>query len=123
MGLRDIALFAIVFGSLPLILWRPYVGVLMWSWLAYMNPHRLTYTAAFDFRFSIVVGATLVLAVLFSRERKRIIWSPLTAVWLLFFAWTWLTSLFALFPDAAARSEEHTSELQSQSNLVCRLLL
>src|SRR2546427_4840932 len=28
----------------------------------------------------------------------------------------------ALFPRAA-RSEEHTSELQSQSNLVCRLLL
>src|SRR2546430_6549910 len=25
--------------------------------------------------------------------------------------------------DAAERSEEHTSELQSQSNLVCRLLL
>src|SRR5688572_31449334 len=25
--------------------------------------------------------------------------------------------------DAAVRSEEHTSELQSQSNLVCRLLL
>src|SRR5688572_31783692 len=25
--------------------------------------------------------------------------------------------------DANARSEEHTSELQSQSNLVCRLLL
>src|SRR5688572_32184908 len=25
--------------------------------------------------------------------------------------------------DAEARSEEHTSELQSQSNLVCRLLL
>src|SRR2546430_15375465 len=26
-------------------------------------------------------------------------------------------------PPARARSEEHTSELQSQSNLVCRLLL
>src|SRR2546430_7270202 len=26
-------------------------------------------------------------------------------------------------PDQARRSEEHTSELQSQSNLVCRLLL
>src|SRR2546430_8887807 len=26
-------------------------------------------------------------------------------------------------PQTAARSEEHTSELQSQSNLVCRLLL
>src|SRR2546430_11812463 len=28
-----------------------------------------------------------------------------------------------LRPPAVARSEEHTSELQSQSNLVCRLLL
>src|SRR2546427_7578083 len=28
-----------------------------------------------------------------------------------------------LQPRAAGRSEEHTSELQSQSNLVCRLLL
>src|SRR2546427_4643480 len=26
-------------------------------------------------------------------------------------------------PNAVTRSEEHTSELQSQSNLVCRLLL
>src|SRR2546430_2819002 len=26
-------------------------------------------------------------------------------------------------PDTPTRSEEHTSELQSQSNLVCRLLL
>src|SRR2546427_9600781 len=29
----------------------------------------------------------------------------------------------APFPDKSKRSEEHTSELQSQSNLVCRLLL
>src|SRR5688572_31762024 len=30
---------------------------------------------------------------------------------------------FPLVQEVAARSEEHTSELQSQSNLVCRLLL
>src|SRR2546427_4763115 len=29
----------------------------------------------------------------------------------------------AVFTHPASRSEEHTSELQSQSNLVCRLLL
>src|SRR2546427_7154398 len=28
-----------------------------------------------------------------------------------------------VIPRSASRSEEHTSELQSQSNLVCRLLL
>src|SRR5688572_32502847 len=33
----------------------------------------------------------------------------------------WLREWFGL--NAGRRSEEHTSELQSQSNLVCRLLL
>src|SRR2546430_4451249 len=32
-------------------------------------------------------------------------------------------SLMVVRPHSLARSEEHTSELQSQSNLVCRLLL
>src|SRR2546430_9541846 len=39
-------------------------------------------------------------------------------------AWLPLSMIFfGLGPNAAIRSEEHTSELQSQSNLVCRLLL
>src|SRR2546426_3693911 len=33
------------------------------------------------------------------------------------------TTLHRLAPPLAARSEEHTSELQSPCNLVCRLLL
>src|SRR5690242_20942676 len=33
------------------------------------------------------------------------------------------TPLLVIAPSAAARSEEHTSELQSHVNLVCRLLL
>src|SRR5690349_23852503 len=35
--------------------------------------------------------------------------------------WRWLTATFLL--DLLARSEEHTSELQSRRDLVCRLLL
>src|SRR2546430_5322000 len=36
--------------------------------------------------------------------------------------WEWHGRIVAE-PDPTLRSEEHTSELQSQSNLVCRLLL
>ncbi len=96
--MRDILIFAMIFGSLPAILWRPYFGVLVWSWLAYMNPHRLTWGAAYDFRFSVIVGATLVIAILFSSERKRMLWTAVTVVWLAFFFWTWLTTQFALLP-------------------------
>src|SRR2546430_1139589 len=35
----------------------------------------------------------------------------------------WVEKLKSLGAQPGARSEEHTSELQSQSNLVCRLLL
>src|SRR2546427_2296292 len=34
-----------------------------------------------------------------------------------------LSAAREMLPSSAIRSEEHTSELQSQSNLVCRLLL
>src|SRR2546430_11346262 len=44
-----------------------------------------------------------------------------------YFHSAWMTlpvlAAAALTPRRLARSEEHTSELQSQSNLVCRLLL
>src|SRR2546430_12746143 len=43
------------------------------------------------------------------------------AFYSLLFALSW--NDVSLVGPAAARSEEHTSELQSQSNLVCRLLL
>src|SRR5690242_21051906 len=35
----------------------------------------------------------------------------------------WGSLRFSAFPHAASRSEEHTSELQSHVDLVCRLLL
>src|SRR2546430_8255425 len=35
----------------------------------------------------------------------------------------WVHARSKAMPDVPSRSEEHTSELQSQSNLVCRLLL
>src|SRR2546430_4991666 len=48
---------------------------------------------------------------------------PTTRGWAAFAAglFLWVASRFMGSPDL--RSEEHTSELQSQSNLVCRLLL
>jgi probable O-glycosylation ligase (exosortase A-associated) len=98
MSIRDLALFALVFGSVPLILARPYIGVLLWTVFAFLNPHRFAWGAAYDFRFSLVIGATLVIATLFSRNRGRMIWTPVTCLWLVFFCWTVLTTAFALEP-------------------------
>ncbi len=42
-GFRDFFVLIVVMGSLPLILSRPFLGVLMWSWLSYLNPHKLSW--------------------------------------------------------------------------------
>ncbi len=101
MGLRDIVLMLMVFGSLPFIVWRPYIGILVWSWLSYMNPHRLTYGMAYSMPFAQIVAIVLFVSMLLSGERKHFPVNGVTVMWLLFIAWICLTTAFAMYPDAA----------------------
>ena len=117
--MRDLLVFLLVFGSLPFILNRPYIGVLVWYWLGFMNPHRLTWGLAYDFPFSILVAACLLISVAISAEPKRIPWSSVTVVWILFFLWTILTTLLALVPEAAAIEWSRWWKI----NLVCLIVL
>lgn len=58
--MRDLILVVVVLSLLPLCVYRPWIGVLTWSWLGYMNPHRLTWGFAFEFPFAQLVAlATL----------------------------------------------------------------
>ena len=43
MGLRDIVLALVCYGALPIIPFRPFLGLLMFSWLAYMRPQDLSW--------------------------------------------------------------------------------
>lgn len=54
--MRDILVTALILGSLPFILRRPYIGILVWAWVSYMNPHRLTWVFAYDLPFAQIVG-------------------------------------------------------------------
>ena len=99
--MRDLVLAAIVFGSIPFIFYRPYVGVLVWAWLSYMSPHRFTWTFAYDFRFALVIAAVTLVAWILSREPKRIPWSLPVVAMVAFWAWTSLTTMFALHPGYA----------------------
>src|SRR2546427_7910747 len=57
-------------------------------------------------------------------RRRRLLLMLVAASWLQFLVPAAQATLKrALFYGPTTRSEEHTSELQSQSNLVCRLLL
>lgn len=102
----------IVFGSLPLILLRPSVGIMMWAWVAYMNPHRLTWGFAFDFPFNQVVAITTMISILISSEPKKIPWNAVTFVWLAFIAWMCVTTLFSVNPEQSQFEWERSMKIQ-----------
>jgi probable O-glycosylation ligase (exosortase A-associated) len=99
--MRDFLIVIIVFGSIPLILARPQVGILMWYWISLMNPHRWTWGYAYTLRVALVVGVATILAWLVSSERKI---PPNTAItWFLvgLAIWISITTIFAQVPSSA----------------------
>lgn len=99
--MRDLLVTGIVFGLLPFIFKRPWVGILLWSWLGYMNPHRQAWGFAHDFPFAFVVGIVTIVAFVFSRESKQMVWTRETVLLLIFVGWMLVTTFFALYPDEA----------------------
>ena len=120
--MRNLLLYAIVFGALPLIFLQPYIGALMWAWIAYMAPHRFTWGGAYHFPFAQVVAIVMIAAWLLSREPKRLPLSGITGVLMLFVAWLSLTTFFALVQDAAWRIWEEAMKVIVMSLITYNLI-
>lgn len=93
--MRDIALALFIAGTLPLILMQPYLGLLVWSWLGYMNPHRLTYGFAYSFPWVEVVAIVTLTSLLLNYERKTPKMSPTAILLALFFTWVTVCTFFS----------------------------
>lgn len=100
--MRDIIVLITVLGAIPFILIRPQIGIYVWSWLAYMNPQRLTYGFAYSFPFSMIIGLVTIISVVFSKEPKRFPVTPVTVVLIILVLWMVFNTFFALSPNALA---------------------
>ncbi len=94
--MRDIVLALFVFGTIPFILARPYIGLLVWSWLGYMNPYRLCYGFAVTFPWSMMVAIITLVSLVFSRESKKIPISAFSVLLFVFMIWTGITTIYAV---------------------------
>src|SRR5579862_8587820 len=97
--MRDFLIVLIVLGSVPITLVRPDVGILMWFWLSLMNPHRLSWSYAQQFRVALVVAGATLISWIISREAKRPPNSPVVYALAIFTFWVSLAALFSLRPD------------------------
>jgi putative inorganic carbon (HCO3(-)) transporter len=108
--MRDLVIFGIIFGILPFVFKRPAIGVLLFTWISLMNPHRLAYGAAYNFQFAAIVAAVTILSMWLSKQPKRFPVTPVTITLLLFYAWMNLTSPFALEPDLVWREWDRVTK-------------
>jgi probable O-glycosylation ligase (exosortase A-associated) len=99
--MRDIVLTAIFFGMLPFVFSRPYVGIYIWSWMGFMNPHRLTFGFAYDFPFAQIVAIVILVSMLKLKTPMRVPWTRETVLLLIFILWMLSTTFFALNTDGA----------------------
>jgi len=110
--MRDIFVTGVVFASLPLILYRPWIGIVMWTWLAFMNPHRLTWGFAYSLPFAYMVALATLVGILVSREPKKIPWTRETVLLAAFLAWVTVTTFFAAYPDFAWAQLNKVAKIQ-----------
>lgn len=99
--MRDLIVTLAVFGSLPFILKRPWLGILMWSWLGYMNPHRMAWGFSTSMPFAMIVALTTFAAIVLSKEKKEIPWTRETILLLIFTGWMFVSTVFSMYPGMA----------------------
>lgn len=68
--MRDLLVFSLILLSLPYCFRRPFLGLLVFTWLAYMRPQDLCWGFARTMRFSLYVGLTMF-AGFFANEYGR----------------------------------------------------
>lgn len=97
--MRDLLIVGITIAAALMALRRPWIGVMLWTWLSIMNPHRYAWGLAYSAPLAaIAVGVTLT-GMLFSRDWQHP-FKGAPVVWLLVFAsWMTLSWVLGFDPD------------------------
>jgi probable O-glycosylation ligase (exosortase A-associated) len=99
---RDVGLSIFILGVLPFVLRRPEWGILLWTWIGLMNPHKMAWGFARDIPWALIVAVVTLVAIFISREPKRLPLKSPVVLQIVFVLWMTITTvLFALYPELA----------------------
>lgn len=94
--MRDILILTIVLIGCIAALRKPWIGVMLWTWLSIMNPHRYTFGFSYDFPLAALAAISTLIGLLSSSEKDSpfkgapTIWLIIFMLW---FTLSWLTGL------------------------------
>ena len=95
--MRDIVVLSIVAVAALAALRQPWIGVMLWTWVSIMSPHRYTYGVAYGAPVALVAaGCTFIGLILTRDERASPFKNSAVIVFSLFMVWITLSWLFGL---------------------------
>ncbi len=109
--MRDYIVLAIIIAGVPLSIRRPFIGILYWSWVSYMNPHRLTWSIAYNFPAAQAIGAATLLGFLFTKDRSRLPMERETILLLMLWGLFGVNTIFGLSQENALPPFEQVSKI------------
>ena len=83
--MRDLLVVSIVGVMALMALKRPWIGVMLWTWISVMNPHRYTWGFAYSAPLAAVAAGATLVGLLLTRERQSPFQGP-PMVWFLLLA-------------------------------------
>lgn len=100
--MRDLIVIGLVAASLPVIVFRPYFGLLVYGWLAYMRPQDMAWGPSRWLPLSQWVAIALVIGLVFALGRERwVVPRVQTVLLILLAAWISLSTVMAVRPEVA----------------------
>ena len=97
--MRDVAIFLVLMSMLPLAMARPFVGILLWSWVSFMNPHRITWSFATEMPWGLMVALATLIGCAVAGEPKRFPPGATAKLIVAFIVLTAITSVLAMVPS------------------------
>jgi len=102
--MRDLAIFLLLTGMLPVAMMRPFVGILLWSWISFMYPHKITWGFATDMPWGMMVALATMVGCVIAREPNRFPRGATPKLIVAFLIMTSITTLLAVDPTEGTYS-------------------
>ncbi|WP_417449961.1 putative O-glycosylation ligase, exosortase A system-associated [Kordiimonas sp.] len=96
--MRGAIVALLLFMWMPFILFKPYIGVLLWDWISHMNPHKQSYGFATTFPFLDFVAAMTLGGLILSKDKKNLPGHPVVVAMLLYLLWAVFTTIAGFEP-------------------------
>ena len=112
MPLRDLFLTGIFAVTLPWVFRYAFIGVLLWTWVGIMNPHKLAFGYMYNAPIAMIIGLITLAALFTTRDRVKLPMAAPLVFMGLFTVWTLLTTFFAYYPSQSIVQLEKVIKIQ-----------